>query len=301
MRANVLLLSSVLLLVGGMAGGCRNHGNGGSGDDSGTKTDGGRDASNDGGGGTRDSGGGRDGGETLSGCDVALQQGCDAGALCLRGVQEDGGQGNLCFPAAECDPVAQNCPAGNKCTYVRHGSTTSRRCVPDQTVAEGGACQSKETPEGDFHDTCKAGLYCTDQAAADGGTVFVCQKFCYASAQCTAPRDCIDVLRFTGSNELPRVCGQPGPACELLAQGCASSLGCYPSPSSGPVCVTAGAVEDGAACTYSNDCRPGSACVNGEAGLVCRRLCRAPSGEPGCASGHCEPLRDFAGVGACVP
>jgi hypothetical protein len=299
MRANVLLLSSVLI-IGGLLGACRN-GNGQGNGDSGNNVpgvDGGPDTTTDASTPGRD-GGQEDAGETATGCDVARQRGCDAGAVCLRGVQQDGGQGNLCFPG-ECDPVAQDCPSGNKCAYVSQGGTTSRRCVPDGTVDAGGACQSTATPAGDFHDTCKAGLSCVDQPAPDGGTAFVCKKFCHASEQCTAPADCIEVLRFTGSDELPRVCAEPGPKCELLAQGCASSLGCYPSPTSGPVCVTAGAAEDGAPCTYSNDCRPGSACVNGGAGLRCHRLCRTPSGEPGCASGRCEPLRDFAGVGACV-
>ena len=291
MRANVILLSGVLV-VGLMGGGCRT-GPGGAGSDAGME-----DAGQGGGG----DGGtpGPDGGGTAAACDVAGQQGCDAGALCLRGVLEDGGQGNRCFPG-ECDPVAQDCTVGNKCTYVRQGSVTSRRCVPDGTVAEGGACLSTATPEGDFYDTCKAGLYCTDHAKPDGGTAFTCEKFCRTTEQCTAPKDCTEVLRFVGSDELPRVCGEAVVACDLLAQGCASPLGCYPSPESGPVCVTAGTVEDGAACTYSNDCRPGSACVTNGAGRACRGLCRSPSGEPGCASGRCEPLQDFAGVGACVP
>jgi hypothetical protein len=293
MRVNVLLLGGVLL-VGLMAGACRGN-TGSTGNDSGM-ADGGPDGAGNGDGGTPDA----DGGHQASACDVTRQQGCDAGALCLRGVLEGGGQGNRCFPG-ECDPVAQNCPTGKKCTYVRQGSTTSRQCVPDGTVTESGTCQSTATPEGNFYDTCKAGLYCTDQAVADGGTTFLCRKFCHGNEQCTAPSECIEVLRFAGSDELPRVCGVPGPRCELLVQGCASGLGCYPSPTSGPVCVTAGATAEGAACTYSNDCQPGSACVKDGAGLVCRRMCRSPSGEPGCATGRCEPLQDFAGVGACVP
>jgi hypothetical protein len=290
MRANLLLLSSVLIVGGLLAGGCRD-GNGDSGNDSGMA-----DGRTDAGGG----GGGQDAGATA--CDVARQQGCDAGALCLRSVLLEGGQGNRCFPG-ECDPVAQDCPSGKKCTYVRQGNTTSRRCVPDETVTEGGTCQSTATPEGDFHDTCQAGLYCTDQQASDGSTAFVCARFCHGSEQCTAPQDCVEVLRFTGSDELPRVCGQPGPRCDPLAQDCVSALntlGCYPSPKSGAVCVTAGPLEDGAPCAYSNDCRPGSACVRDGTDLVCRRLCRSPSGEPACATGRCEPLRDFTGVGACV-
>ncbi|MCY1079570.1 hypothetical protein [Archangium lansingense] len=293
-----MLLLGGVLVVGMMASGCRNGNTGSTGNDAGQVADGG------GGGGT-DAGGGSTGqldggGETDSGCDVARQQGCDAGALCLRGVLEDGGQGNRCFPG-ECDPVAQNCPAGHKCTYVRQGSVTSRRCVPEGTDAEGSTCQSIATPEGNFYDTCKAGLYCTDHPAPDGGLTFACEKFCHGGEQCAAPRDCTEVLRFMGSDELPRVCGEAGPTCELLAQDCASPLGCYPSPGGEPVCVTAGAVEDGSPCTYSNDCRPGSACVKDGAGRACRRLCRSPSGEPGCTSGRCEPLQGFTGVGACVP
>ena len=297
MRANVLLLSSVLV-VGLLVGACRDGGS--TGNDSGSEN-GGPDASMDGGdGGGGDTPDAEGGGTTVSSCDVVRQQGCDVGALCLRGVLEGGGQGNRCFPG-ECDPVAQDCPTGKKCAYVLQGSARSRLCVPDGTVTAGGVCQSTKTTEGDFYDTCKAGLSCTDQPAADGGTAFVCKKFCHGNEQCTAPGECIEVLRFEGSDELPRVCAEPGPKCELLAQGCASGLGCYPSPTSGPVCVTAGAAEDGTACTYSNDCRPGSACVKDGAGLVCRRLCRSPSGEPGCATGHCEPLQGFTGVGACVP
>lgn len=300
MRANVLLLSSVLVM-GLMAGACRSgNGTGASGDagnDAG-KTHSGGDGGHgeDGGGGPPDA----DGGGTATGCDVARQRGCDAGALCLGGVLDGGGQDHRCFPG-ECNPVAQDCPAGRKCTYVRQGDVTTRRCVPDGTVAEGGACQSTATPSGEFYDTCRAGLYCTDRKAPDGGTAFTCQKFCHESEQCTAPRACIDVLRFTGSDELPRVCGEAGPKCDPLAQGCASPLGCYPSPGGEPVCATAGTVEDGVACTHANDCRPGSACVKDGAGLTCRRLCRAPSGEPGCANGHCEPLQGTTGAGACVP
>ena len=289
--------------MGVVTGACRKDpgggtADGGGGGDAGTST---RDGGSDGGS-TDNPDAGGDGGEEESGCNVSLQRGCDAGALCLRGL-EDGGQGNQCFPG-ECGLVEQDCPTGSKCTYVLRGSVTQRRCMPltASPVAEGASCQSQETPEGDFYDTCDKGLYCTDRRGSDGSTTFTCQRFCYANAQCAAPRECLDVLSFTGSRELPRVCGESGPGCDLLAQGCGGSLGCYPSTrTSGAVCVSAGTVADGAACTYSNDCRAGSACVKEGAGQVCRRLCRSPSGTPTCTSGRCEPLQDFTGVGACVP
>lgn len=291
MRMQLLLFSGVLV-IGLMVSACPSRG-GGSGDDAGTSDDSGSGGGGPDGGLPSDAGTGG----TESGCSVALQQGCDAGDACLRGQEEDGGQGNICFPG-ECDVVAQNCTAGNRCTYVREGSETHRRCVPDGTASEGGDCQTNNPgPDGAFYDTCKAGLYC----ASDDGTSFSCRKFCYDSDPCTAPQDCIQVLRFTGSAELPRVCATPGPSCDPLAPGCADSLGCYPSSKSGAVCVAAGTLTEGMGCTYSNDCQPGSACVKDGATQACRHLCRAPSGSPSCASGQCQPLQGFTGVGACVP
>jgi hypothetical protein len=291
MRADLFVCSGVLIL--GLMAACRGDvtsPDAGTGTDSGVFRDGG-----DSDGGPTDPGGGE------AGCDVARQTGCEAGAVCLRGVLGDGRLGTLCFPG-ECDPVAQNCPEGNRCAYVRRDNVTSRRCIPAGTVAEGGSCQSLATAEGDFYDTCAPGLSCTDRSTSSGGSTFTCQRFCYGGEQCTAPRDCIDVLRFEGSNERPRVCGDPGPTCDVLARECTNSRGCYPSPRSGGVCVTAGTIAEGQPCTYVNDCQEGSACVKEGASLVCRQLCRAPSGSPGCESGqHCLPLQDYTGVGVCVP
>lgn len=291
MRADLFVCSGVLIV--GLMAACRGDvltPDAGTGADSGVFRDGG----------TSDGGNPDPGRETD--CDVAAQTGCEVGAVCLRGVLADGGLGNLCF-SGECDPVAQNCPEGNRCAYVRHDHVTSRRCIPASTgtVAEGGACQSVATAEGDFYDTCAPGLSCTDRSTSSGATTFTCQRLCHGGEQCTAPRDCIDVLRFEGSNERPRVCGTPGSACDVLARDCTDSRGCYPSPRSGGVCVTAGTLAEGQPCAYVNDCQEGSACVKNGTGLVCRRLCRAPSGSPGCDSGQtCQPLQDHPGVGVCV-
>jgi hypothetical protein len=288
MRARAFLLCGLLVAEGALALSCRGeNGPGGVGGEGGG-TDGGPRPTP-----PRDAG-------ARAGCDVAEQWGCDAGSLCLPGLLPDGGPGNRCFPG-ECDPVARDCPEGDKCAYVRQGFARARRCVPEGTVREGGACQGTVTREGDFHDTCQRGLHCTDQPAADGGVDFVCRRFCHADARCAAPQECIEVLRFAGSEELPRVCGMPGPECGLPRQDCGSGLGCYPTSRSGSVCVTAGTHEEGAPCAYSNDCQPGSACVRGEAGRECRRLCRYPSGEPACAQERCEPLQGFTDTGACVP
>ncbi|WP_239576489.1 hypothetical protein [Archangium primigenium] len=297
MRADFLLWSGVLL-IGLTMGACGGDNTGSPGSDAGVILDGGG-----GDGGVPPGDGGPQEPPVASGCDVAKQTGCGAGETCLRGTLAGGGQGNVCF-AAECDVVAQNCAVGSRCTYVTRGDVTARRCVPtgSGTVAEGASCASTATVDGDFYDNCQPGLACTSQETPSGGsTPYTCKRFCYGGEGCRAPQDCVEVVRFTGTNELPRVCGAPGAACDVLAQGCASPLACYPSPQSGNVCVTAGALGAGQTCTYSNDCAPGSACVSEGARFVCRALCRSPSGSPSCASGRCEPLQNASGVGVCVP
>ena len=293
MRADLFVCSGVLLL--GLMTACHadpSSSDAGPGSDSGVIRDGG----------SPDAGSGGDGGiVTETACDVAAQTGCAAGAVCLRGLLGDGGVGNACFPG-ECDAVKQTCPAGSRCAYVLRDNVTARRCVPTSTgtVNEGGACQSTATAGGDFYDTCAPGLSCTDRSTS-GNTTFSCQRLCYSAAQCSGSTDCIDALRFEGSNERPRVCGTPGASCDVLASNCPSPRGCYPSSGRG-VCVSAGSVSAGQACEYANDCQPGSACVSTGAGRVCRALCRSPSGSPSCTGGlRCQALQDYAGVGVCVP
>jgi hypothetical protein len=302
MRANVLRMCGFLALMGCLGLGCPD-GNGPvtPGVDGGTPDGGSRPDGGDAGQADAGTDAGWDGGMGVTACDVAQQRGCASGELCLRASLEDGGQENRCF-AGGCDPVLQDCATGEKCTYVRDGDTARRQCVKAGTGSEGERCFSTTT-DGGMTDTCQVGLYCTDRSLEDGGTSFTCQRFCHGSDQCTAPSECSDVLRFAGSEELPRVCGEPGVACDLLTQNCTDpAMGCYPSPrGSASVCVVAGMVEDGVTCTYSNDCRAGSACVRSGTGQVCRRLCRHPSGEPSCATGRCEPLQGFADAGACVP
>lgn len=235
-------------------------------------------------------------------CDVSRQQGCDAGASCHYSELPDGGTGSRCF-TGPCDVVKQDCPSGQRCTYVLENGTRSRLCVEDGTSAEGEPCSLASTSATQRFDTCRKGLYCADAPLADGGTSFLCQRFCHDSAQCTAPRECNEVLRLEGTLELPLVCGEPSARCELLAQDCASPLGCYPSKNRGTaVCVGIGGLGDGEPCEFSNQCARGSACVGPATGRVCRELCRHPTGEPGCPTGMtCQALADYSGVGACVP
>lgn len=227
-------------------------------------------------------------------CDVGTRGGCGPGSACAFVHLSDGGVGSRCFPGA-CDPSAQDCPKGEKCTYVREELSLRRACVPEGPVGEGAPCHAMGTS-----DSCQRGLFCTRQAA-DGGMGFRCARFCSGSEACQAPQECNEVLRFGALPELGLICADPSPRCDLLEAGCPAPLGCYPTAAE-PLCAPVGRLADGAFCEYANQCQSGSSCVGpgGEA-KQCRRLCRFPSGAPDCEQGTCRALSNNPTVGACVP
>ncbi len=269
------------LLAGTFAAGC---GCGGSkppvlpdsGTDAGPPADAGVDS------GTPDAGGKRDGGP----CDVELQD-CAADAGSCLYFSLDGGLGSdtACF-TGDCDLVRQDCPSGQKCTYVgTDAGTYVRGCTLEGTAEEGQPCAPTTTSN-----SCKRGLICSTRAVADGGSERLCSQFCNKKSDCPGALDCYVVLRFEGSVERPLTCGPPPPSCDLLAQDCPNaSDGCYPGDGNVGRCFPAGSVASGGACMYSNDCQKRSLCVN-LATRQCKELCSYPTGPVTCTTGTCKPL-----------
>lgn len=305
MRAHLILLCGALLWSGLFVSGCDDPQT--NGPDASTPEDSGSDGGVKDGGEPPppppDGGGGTDAGYVSSfTCDVSGQLGCATGESCFYTDLQDGGTGSACFAGA-CDVVRQDCPSGQRCTYGVANGARSRMCVQDGASNEGDPCSLSGGSGAQTFDTCKKGLYCIDTSGGEGAPTFQCQRFCHATAQCGAARECNEVLRLSDTGERPLVCGEPSPKCDLLAQDCASPLGCYPSETPGAaVCTGIGPRADGQACDFSNQCARGSACVGSGTPRVCRPLCRTSSGGPGCASGTtCQALTDYPGVGACVP
>ena len=218
---------------------------------------------------------------------------CAAGESCLAALGPDGGyDGRQCFAGA-CDLVAQNCGAGERCTYVRSDAgVAARACVADGTQEAGAECVA--TPP---RDNCRAGTLCLGQPGPDGGLRAACTRVCDVDAQCGAPDECRGLAPVKGSAERPLVCAPPAARCDPLAPACAGPTeGCYPDPVRGAsLCAPAGAVAEGQACAFSNDCAPGHTCAAG----VCRPVCD-PRRADTCAGGTCQPLEGFANVGACA-
>ncbi|MBI3184045.1 MAG: hypothetical protein HYZ28_18075 [Myxococcales bacterium] len=234
---------------------------------------------------------GPDAGRPDEQCSVAAQD-CDAGS-CMHAGLVDGGQGTRCLVGA-CDLVRQDCPAGEKCSYVGDGGAFARGCTPEGSADLGQPCTG--TPSSN---TCKKGLICALRAQADGGSASVCVRFCHSTADCASPQQCYVLVSIAGSDERPLVCGDPPPSCNPLAQDCARATdGCYPGPT-GAACYVAGARSDTDACTFANDCKKASTCVLGQPS-ACRQLCRYPSGSPACSSGTCTKLSGHLDVGVCL-
>lgn len=228
-------------------------------------------------------------------CDV-VQQDCaaDAGA-CFYYRLFDGGIGSRCV-TGECDLVTQDCAPSSKCGFARppDAGAPQRVCVPDGTREEGQSCSGDQ-----LSNDCRRGLTCAQRSFGDGGSELVCRRFCFSSATCTSPQICYALVNVPDIREIPLTCESPPGGCSLLTQNCGrQNEACYPGVSN-PLCFPEGQIPNGGACTFSNDCRKGSACFNDR----CRPICAAPSGTPACEAGiTCHEIAIpglDGGVGAC--
>ncbi len=238
----------------------------------------------------------------LERCSSGGGGGADAGAELDVGVAVDAGQDAGPGDAAAID-----------------GSITPTACTPiTNEGCDGGSCFTlsidqmgniqygcgKPNSGGDYAPcvnslNCKDGFSCL-QLGDD--TSRSCHQYCTASSGCPGattqlPEACIT---YTGSATVG-YCVRVT-ACNIFLQDCpGTAQGCYPV-SGGYGCVQPGTRADGAACSFDNQCLPGSACVNpasaADAGGVspshiCAKVC-----DTSLADGGVEDGGD-AGAGLC--
>lgn len=181
--------------------------------------------------------------------------------------------GFYCTPS--CDPLAQDCPEGEKCTpFASTGGTwDDYKCVP--VLGELGPGESCT-----YDDPVLATDDCGSTSMCYDG---VCRSFCkppYDTPACPVGYGCADV----GMTEGPVVCL---PSCDPLAQDCEIGS-CYGHENREFLCEPTGTLGVGEACGFVNDCVAGSVCV--DAGLIpncqaeacCSPLCSL--GQADCAS-----------------
>ncbi len=195
--------------------------------------------------------------------------------------------------AGECDPFAQDCPDGYKCSpTVGMDYGTSCVLVAADARGPGEPCQSTGQP-GDGMDDCDVGLSCTGVASSSP----VCTPLCGCGPLApTCPPNALCSIANAGTAP---ICA---PTCDPLVQGCEPGSGCYPnSDDVAFVCLPDGAVfgptSPGDPCVGLNECSPGQVC----SAFLPISVCADPNG---CCTALCDTNDATAcgGAGAnCVP
>lgn len=185
-------------------------------------------------------------------------------------------------PIEECNPGAQDCPEGERCTpYVREAG----ECCVDSThcaAVVGDKGPGEPCSRGVDNDDCAGGLFCmTDSSGGigPGRCVELCDPgvagTCAPGSRCVAFDD----------GFLP-LCVTP---CDPLAPACAEGQGCYLVLAEATfVCLRAAsnAGGDNDACATLQGCAPGLVCVDGDV-------------QASCSDDHCcTPVCDLGGDGA---
>jgi len=236
-------------------------GDGGGGDDGGGDDgDGGGD---DGDGGTGDGGTG-DGGTDDEGT------GTDDGAFI---AEPDGGV------EGQCDPMAQDCPDGEKCTAygsVEGSPWDANKCVPATGDGQVGDPCDIEGGKYTGIDNCAVGFICllTDNDGFGG----VCVEFCNTNQECPeSDGNC--AIYNDGSLPICLI------TCDPLLQDCPEGQGCYNSAGDDFVCYKysgeGGEGAPGDECNYVNQCQPGTICLAPDSVEGC-------GAEAGCCSPYCD-------------
>jgi hypothetical protein len=217
--------------------------------------------------------------------------------------------------SGECDPRAQDCPEGQKCTAVSPApgdpwgvnicvEVTGDGLVGDPCDVEGGKYTGV--------DNCVAGAICllTDEEGQGG----VCVEFCDVNSACPQTPTAKCVVYNSGS--LPICLG----SCDPIVQDCPEGQGCYNSAGDQFVCFKESAMPGeggiGAECQYINQCQKGGFCAATDSVVncsptslgCCTPFCPVSGGNAPCQQGEdCVPFFEpgsappaYEDVGVCV-
>ena len=188
----------------------------------------------------------------------------------------------------QCDPAAQDCPEGQKCTgYV---STPGGETVDANHCVEiMGDLQFGETcTRVEGNDDCAPGFFCMTTVSGHTGQG-VCFEYCDAAAGAGACDNGGECFPFN-DGQLP-LCET---ICHPLAPACPAGQGCYPAFDQWVCALTgaaAGSGMDGDTCAVIQGCQPG---------LFCSGLANDPGGQPCTESGCCTLVCDINDPDPCT-
>lgn len=233
------------------------------------------------------------------------------------GDGDDGGQQFVQFPDGgavnSCDPAAQDCPDGEKCTgyVVEVGSccVDSNKCVPVIGSAQlGDPC----TRTAD-NDDCDVGLFCMTKTSGSTGEG-VCLAFCDVATQDCSEDGLPDAECISFNDGTLPLCQDD---CDPLSQDCDNNMGCYGVGDQGFVCSMPGYEDglgsDGDMCYTVQSCKPGLGCTAADvldgcaAARCCTPYCDLSEPDPCTAPEQCVPYYEpgsappnYENVGLCA-
>lgn len=192
----------------------------------------------------------------------------------LDGSSDGGSNGGMC------DPQAQDCPEGEKCTFYRDEANPggANKCVPIMGNAQpGDPCMALDNDS----DTCDLGTLCwgTEPDNATGS----CIELCDTEEQCSTGDPCT----ITNGGTLPMCL----PVCDPLAPVCPLGWACYDDWEFSDYWFcdrdkSERLGQHGDPCETINGCDPGLICA--VADVVDSDTCIASG-----ASGCCTPICDI--------
>lgn len=203
----------------------------------------------------------------IAGLLAACGGGDDDVTVIIDGATGNEDDGDGCNPLGAAGQ--QGCSTGQKCTWIQVQDDPEELgkvgCVPDGTVAVGGACTQGAVGESTGYDDCAAGGICVAGACSD-----VCGFDGSANAACADGFNCTRYDGLFANGEDSPVAGACNPACDPVTQiktgggTCGTNNGCYLLTSDTDtiaVCANAGTVDhnediDGDA--FANSCVPGA-------------------------------------------
>lgn len=252
-------------------------------------------------------------------------------------------------PSLECNPIAQTgCNVGERCTEVTlripddpdQDPVREIQCVPEGTVAEGGACELGEPGPDTGYDNCVSGTYCRGVGPEDDRE-YSCYAICDQGLEDSCGGAAASCVTFSNTFDDVQDAGLCTPTCDPIAQtGCSDVETCFLNGFNGDG-VCAGLPEEAetqthglpcygptATTCYLNGCAENHATIFAQenAKAICQALCKPVDshsgatgnlgGEPGlsCADRlavgtECRYMNSFwtnteympDGYGFCIP
>ena len=193
--------------------------------------------------------------------------------------EADGGSDDGGSNGGMCDPQAQDCPEGEKCTFYRDDANPggANKCVPVMGTAQAGdPCMALD----DDGDTCDFGLLCW--GTEPDNTTGACIELCDEQEQCSTGDPCT----ITNGGALPMCL----PVCDPLAPVCPFGWACYDDWDFSDTWFcdrdkSEALGQHGDPCETINGCDPGLICA--VADVVDSDTCIS-SGASGCCTPVCD-------------